>query len=368
MNNRKKIRAIISGGGTGGHIFPAVAIANELMHQNAANEILFVGALGRMEMERVPQAGYKIVGLPIAGLNRAHLLKNISLPFKLIKSYFKSKQILKEFKPDVVIGVGGYASFTIMKAAQAQGIPTLIQEQNSHAGKSNQNLAKKAKAICVAYENMDRFFTGSNVILTGNPVRSLITDSKIDKASALAHFNLNNEKPVVLIIGGSLGAKAINDTLIAQVDKFIQEDVQVIWQTGKLSFAAAQNAVKGKEKSIKVMEFISEMDKAYAAADVVISRAGALSIAEIAIVAKPAVLVPLPTAAEDHQTVNAMSLVNKQAALLVKNADTDEALLSTTFNLIKDKAQCETISKNLVQLAITNADERIVNEIYKILP
>jgi UDP-N-acetylglucosamine--N-acetylmuramyl-(pentapeptide) pyrophosphoryl-undecaprenol N-acetylglucosamine transferase len=367
VNNKKSIKAIISGGGTGGHIFPAVAIANELMRQNPDNEILFVGALGKMEMERVPQEGYKIIGLPIAGLNRTNPLKNLSLPFKLFKSYLISRSIIKQLKPDIVIGVGGYASFSIMRMAQRYGIPTLLQEQNSYAGKSNKILSKLAKKICVAYDNMDRFFPKENIVYTGNPVRALITNSNATQEQGLNHFGLTSTKKTILIIGGSLGAKAINDTMIAQNEKWSKNGIQVIWQTGKLSFAAAQQSVSGRENDIKVFDFIKEMDLAYAAADVVISRAGALSISELCILGKPAILVPLPTAAEDHQTVNAMTLVNANAGMIVKNNETDEQLIETTLALLKNEEQMLTMSSNILFKAVRDADEKIVNEIYKVI-
>jgi UDP-N-acetylglucosamine--N-acetylmuramyl-(pentapeptide) pyrophosphoryl-undecaprenol N-acetylglucosamine transferase len=367
VSNDKKIKVIVSGGGTGGHIFPALAIANEIMRRNPNNEILFVGALGRMEMERVPQAGYRIIGLPIAGLNRSNPLKNITLPFKLIRSYLISRKIIKDFKPDAVVGVGGYASFSIMRMAQRYTIPTLLQEQNSYAGKANKILATLAKKICVAYDNMDRFFPKDRIVFTGNPVRSLISNNTATREEGLQHFGLTADKPVVLVVGGSLGAKAINDTLIKQVTLFSDANVQVIWQTGKLSFESAKSAVQANENAIKVFDFIQDMDKAYAAADLVISRAGAMSISELCIVGKPCVLVPLPTAAEDHQTVNAMALVNSNAAAIVTNSETDAKLIATTMLLLNDKEQMSGMAVNLLAKAIRNADEKIVNEIYDML-
>ncbi len=367
MNNNTNIKVIIAGGGTGGHIFPAVAIANALKKQNANNEILFVGALGKMEMEKVPKEGYNIIGLPIAGFNRSNLLKNITLPFKLIKSMLMAKKVLKEFKPNIVIGVGGYASFPMLKAAQQAGIPTLIQEQNSHAGKSNINLGKKANAICVAYAGMEKFFTPIKIIHTGNPVRHVITNSTVTKNDAKIFFNLHNHKPTLLIIGGSLGAQSINNALVPNVKAILDKGYQILWQTGKLSYPTIANVMQDKSEDVKVHEFVKDMDKAYAAADIVISRAGALSIAELCIVAKPVVFVPYPHAAEDHQTVNANSLVAKQAALLVADNTVSEKLLPTLLSLMDNTALQQQMHIQLKQLAIVDADQRIVNEIYKIV-
>jgi len=367
LHNRTNIRVIIAGGGTGGHIFPAVAIANALMKRNAQNQILFVGALGKMEMEKVPKEGYKIVGLPIAGFNRSNMLKNITLPFKLIKSLWLAKKVVKDFNPDAVVGVGGYASFPILKVAQNLDIPTLIQEQNSYAGKSNMQLGKKANSICVAYNGMDKFFAKDIITLTGNPVRAVIANAAINKNEALAFFGLQANKKTILIIGGSLGAKSINDTIIEQQNTLLAEDVQILWQTGKTSFEIAKQSVIGKENKIKVLDFIQQMDKAYAAADIVISRAGALSIAELCIVAKPVVFVPYPHAAEDHQTVNAMALVNNNAASIVADADVKTKLVPALVALMEDENTCNTYSKQLKQMAIADADERIVNQLYNIL-
>jgi UDP-N-acetylglucosamine--N-acetylmuramyl-(pentapeptide) pyrophosphoryl-undecaprenol N-acetylglucosamine transferase len=367
LHNGTNIRVIIAGGGTGGHIFPAVAIANALMKRNAQNQILFVGALGKMEMEKVPKEGYKIIGLPIAGFNRSNMLKNITLPFKLIKSLWLAKKVVKDFNPDVVVGVGGYASFPILKVAQSLGIPTLIQEQNSHAGKSNMQLGKKANSICVAYNGMDKFFAKEIITLTGNPVRAVIANAAVNKNEALTFFGLQANKKTILIIGGSLGAKSINDTIIEQHNAILTEGVQILWQTGKPSFEAAKQSIVGKEENVIVLDFIQQMDKAYAAADIVISRAGALSIAELCIVAKPVVFVPYPHAAEDHQTVNATALVNNNAASIVADADVKTKLIPTLIGLMKDENKCNTYSKQLKQMAIADADERIVNQLYNIL-
>jgi UDP-N-acetylglucosamine--N-acetylmuramyl-(pentapeptide) pyrophosphoryl-undecaprenol N-acetylglucosamine transferase len=344
-----------------------VARANALKKRNPATEILFVGAIGKMEMEKVPQAGYKIVGLPIAGLNRSNPLKNIFLPFKLLNSLWKARKLVKDFNPDAVVGVGGYASFPIINTAQQLQIPSLIQEQNSHAGKSNMRLGKKAKSVCVAYDGMNQFFPEKVLTLTGNPVRASIASSIVTKKEAQQFFGLIADKKTVLIIGGSLGAKSINDTIILQHQQLLDANCQIVWQTGKSTFGQAQKSVIGKEKNIKVFEFIKEMEMAYAAADVVISRAGALSIAELCIVAKPVVFVPYPHAAEDHQTVNAMSLVNKKAAAIVADADVNSKLLPSVINLINDNELSEKFSTNCKLLAIADADERIVNQLYNIL-
>jgi UDP-N-acetylglucosamine--N-acetylmuramyl-(pentapeptide) pyrophosphoryl-undecaprenol N-acetylglucosamine transferase len=358
---------MIAGGGTGGHIFPAVAIANTLMTRNAQNKILFVGALGKMEMEKVPKEGYKIIGLPIAGFNRSNMLKNITLPFKVMHSLYLARKAIQEFKPDVVVGVGGYASFPILKMAQSMGIPSLIQEQNSHAGKSNMQLGKKAKSVCVAYDGMDKFFNKNILTLTGNPVRSLIVNASVTKQEALAFFELQPNKKTILIIGGSLGAKSINDTIIAQSKSLLNHDIQILWQTGKPSFAAATQSIVGLEKNIKVHEFIQAMDKAYAAADIVISRAGALSIAELCIVGKPVVFVPYPHAAEDHQTVNAMALVNNHAAAIVKDSEVFTQLIPTVTALLQNENTCNTYTENIKKMAITDAADRIVNQLYTLL-
>jgi UDP-N-acetylglucosamine--N-acetylmuramyl-(pentapeptide) pyrophosphoryl-undecaprenol N-acetylglucosamine transferase len=365
MSSHKQIKVIIAGGGTGGHIFPAVAIANELVRCNAATNILFVGALGKMEMEKVPKEGYKIIGLPIAGFNRSNLLKNITLPFKLIKSLAKAKSILKDFKPNIVIGVGGYASFPMLYMAQLMGIPTLIQEQNSYAGKSNIRLAKRANCICTGYPNMQHFFPASKTVYTGNPVRAVIANSTITKQEASPSFNLDSNKPTLLILGGSLGAKSVNTALLNIVDDISALGWQILWQTGKLSFAYITNAIKGKEATIKVHEFIYDMPSAYATADIIVSRAGALSIAELSIVGKPVVFVPYPFAAEDHQTVNAKTLVDKQAAICINDADVNSKLLSTLTQLMGNKDMQLNMAKQIKSFAITNAHQKIVNEIYK---
>lgn len=360
------LKVIIAGGGTGGHIFPAVAIGHALQRMAPGTELLFVGAKGKMEMEKVPQEGFKIVGLDIAGFNRSNMLKNLSLPLKMIKSYMKARGILNEFKPDVVIGVGGYASFPMLNAAQGRGIPTLIQEQNSYAGRSNSILGKKAKAICVGYDKMERFFPKEKIVHTGNPVRARIAKANITRAEGQAWLGLNPAKKTILIVGGSLGAKSINEAIDAHMDTLLQEDVQIVWQTGKPYYEQAKQRAAQFATSVKVFDFIKEMEYAYAAADVVISRAGALAIAELCIVAKPVIFVPYPFAAEDHQTSNALALVEHNAAMMVKNSDAQAELVVKLKKLLKDEAMQELMSKNLKALAITDADDRIAKKVLEI--
>jgi UDP-N-acetylglucosamine--N-acetylmuramyl-(pentapeptide) pyrophosphoryl-undecaprenol N-acetylglucosamine transferase len=361
----KDLRVIIAGGGTGGHIFPAVAIGHALQRLYPGTQLLFVGANGKMEMEKVPQEGFEIVGLDIAGFNRSHLLKNLSLPFKIIRSLLKARSILKTFRPNAVVGVGGYASFPILNAAQSQGVPTLIQEQNSFAGKSNKILGKKAKAICVAYDHMDRFFPKSKLAHTGNPVRNTIAQSKLTRTEGQAWFGMDPRKETVLIIGGSLGAKSINEAIDHHLAEILDQNVQIIWQTGKPYYQQAR-AHAANLAGVKVFEFIREMEYAYAAADIVISRAGALAIAELCIAARPVIFVPYPYAAEDHQTSNAMSLVEHNAALLVKDIDAHGELVTKLKHLIADKQMQDLMTKNLKALAITNADERIAAKVMEI--
>ncbi|MEI8278262.1 MAG: undecaprenyldiphospho-muramoylpentapeptide beta-N-acetylglucosaminyltransferase [Bacteroidota bacterium] len=361
------MRVIIAGGGTGGHIFPAVAIGHALQRLQPGTQLLFVGAKGKMEMEKVPQEGFEIIGLDIAGFNRSNLLKNILLPFKLIKSAMQAGNILKQFKPDAVVGVGGYASFPVLNAAQRMGIPTLIQEQNSFAGKSNKILGKKAKAICVAYEHMDRFFPKDKVVLTGNPVRKNISQSTISREEGQLWLNMNKERLTILVVGGSLGAKSINEAIDQYLDEIIAEDVQLIWQTGKPYFEQAKARAAAFSGKVKVFDFIREMDYGYAAADIVISRAGALAIAELCIAGKPVVFVPYPFAAEDHQTSNAMALVEHNAALLVKDHDANVELVKKVKSLLHDTAMQEIMTKNLKALAIKDADERIAKKVIEIV-
>ncbi len=362
----KNLRIIIAGGGTGGHIFPAVAVGHALQRLQPGTQLLFVGAKGKMEMEKVPQEGFEIVGLDIAGFDRSNLLKNLSLPFKLLKSRFMAKSILKNFNPDVVVGVGGYASFPMLSAAQAMNIPTLIQEQNSFAGKTNKILGRKAKAVCVAYEHMERFFPQDKLILTGNPVRKDITDMKADSLQAKAMFGLNGSTKTILVIGGSLGAKAINESIDANLDELMKENVQLIWQTGNPYHKQALSRAEKYKGRVTVLNFIKEMAYAYTVADVVVSRAGALAIAELCIAGKPAIFVPLPTAAEDHQTSNAMSLVYQEAAIMVRNDAALTELIPTIKTLMADERKQEQMSQNLRSLAIKDADERIAHKIIAI--
>ena len=358
----KKI--IIAGGGTGGHIFPAIAIANALIKLNDKIEILFVGAKSKMEMEKVPQAGYKIRGLDIAGFNRSSLIKNIGLPFKLIRSFFQVRSIVNEFKPDAVIGVGGYSSFPVLRYAQAKRIPTFIHESNSFAGKSNMWLGKKATRIFVATDGMEKFFPADKILITGNPVRKTIVQSSIQKDEALKFFGLGKERKTVLAIGGSLGARSINEALTKDMEQLLNNGLQLIWQTGK------PYAVKAKERAANVPnvwvdDFINQMEYAYAAADIVISRAGAMAIAELCVAEKPVLFVPYPFAAEDHQTVNAKNLVQKNAALMVSDNEAINKLVPMIIELSKNEIKQNELKQNIKKLAIKNADEIIAEEIIK---
>lgn len=363
MNNK---RIIIAGGGTGGHIFPAVAIANALKRKDPAIDILFVGAKGKMEMEKVPQAGYKIEGLDIAGFNRSSLIKNISLPFKLIKSFLQVRKIFNEFKPNAVIGVGGYSSFPVLRLAQARRIPSFIHESNSFAGKSNILLGKKATRIFTASDGMDKFFPSKKILITGNPVRQNIVSNSISREQAIRFFDLDPLKKTVLVTGGSLGAKGINEAIDAGIEAFVQADIQLIWQTGKpYSSIAAERA--RPFRSIWTSEFVSKMEYAYAAADLVVSRSGAMAIAEICVARKPAIFVPFPFAAEDHQTVNAQHLVNKNAGILVRDNEAKEKLVATIIDLLSTDSGRNYLIENISKLAVTNADEVIANEIMKLI-
>ena len=359
-------RIIIAGGGTGGHIFPAIAIANALKKKDSSIEILFVGARGKMEMEKVPQAGYKIVGLDIAGFNRSSLIKNIGLPFKIIKSYFQARKIMGEFKPDAVVGVGGYASFPMLQLAQQRNIPTVIQEQNSYAGKTNMILGKKAKKICVAHEGMEKFFPKEKIVITGNPVRAAISQSTVSKSEGLRFFQLAEGKKTVFAVGGSLGAKSINEAVDTCLDELLNAGLQIIWQTGKPYLAKARDRAAAKP-GVWVNDFITKMEDAYAAADIVISRAGAIAIAELCVMKKPALFVPFPYAAEDHQTVNAMSLVNKNAALMVRDSEAKDKVIPMIIELAKDEVKQNELKNNIGQLAIINADKRIAEEILNLI-
>lgn len=362
----QQLKVIIAGGGTGGHIFPAVAIGHALQRLHPGTELLFVGANGKMEMEKVPQEGFRIIGLDIAGFNRSNMLKNISLPFKLIASAWKARKIIKDFKPDAVVGVGGYASFPVLNAAQRMGVPTLIQEQNSFAGKSNQILAKKAKAVCVAYEGMQQFFPAAKIKLTGNPVRNAIAQSVVTRDQGQQWLGLGAQRQTILVVGGSLGARSINEAIDKHLDTIVSGHTQLIWQTGKPYYQQALQRAAAFGGKVKVFEFIKDMDKAYAAADVVVSRAGALAIAELCIVAKPVLFVPYPFAAEDHQTSNAMALVNNKAALMIKDSDVMTALLPQLELLLGDEALRQQMSHQLKAMAIGNADERIADYVLEI--
>lgn len=355
-------KVIISGGGTGGHIFPAIAIANELKKQDPTIEILFVGAIGKMEMEKVPAAGYKIEGLWISGLQRRLTWKNFSFPFKVISSLLKSRKILRKFKPDVVIGVGGFASGPMLRAAASKGIPTVIQEQNSYPGITNKILAKKVRKICVAYEGMEKWFPKEKIVLTGNPVREEIVklDGKRDRG--LEHFNLKTDLPVLLIIGGSLGARTINESIEKSLKQLGENNIQLIWQTGKGYFEQAKQAA-ASYPNVKVYDFIAKMDLAYAVADVVVSRAGAISVSELCLVKKPCILIPSPNVAEDHQTKNAMALVNHHAAILVKDVESREMLGNKTVELFKNKEEQEKLKANIASLGFNNSTQAIVSVI-----
>ncbi|MFD2527476.1 undecaprenyldiphospho-muramoylpentapeptide beta-N-acetylglucosaminyltransferase [Flavihumibacter stibioxidans] len=355
-------RIVIAGGGTGGHIFPAIAIANALKKLDPTVEILFIGARGKMEMEKVPQAGYQIEGLDIAGFNRSSLIKNISLPFKLVKSFFQVRSIFKRFRPDAAIGVGGYSSFPVLRLAQQKGIPTYLHESNSFAGKSNQLLGKNATRIFVATDGMEKFFPAEKILVTGNPVRANIVNSTVSREEAISFFGLDPAKTTILSIGGSLGAKSINEAVEAGLPMLEQNGLQLVWQTGKPFAERGKQAARGKT-GFWVDEFISQMDYAYAAADIIISRAGAMAIAEICVVKKPAVLVPYPFAAEDHQTINAGRLVEKGAALMVKDAAAKTDLVNTVVALAKNEAQQQELKNKIASLAVTNADEVIAKNI-----
>ena len=359
-------RIIIAGGGTGGHIFPAIAIAKAIVRLQPQTQILFVGASGKMEMEKVPLAGFRIEGLTIAGFNRSSLIKNISLPFKLLKSFFQVSNIFKSFKPTAVIGVGGYSSFPVLRYAQAKGVDTFIHESNSYAGKSNRMLGKNATKIFVAIDGMGKFFPSNKIIQTGNPVREAIVNSKLSREEAILFFGLDPNKKTVLAIGGSLGAKNINEALAKGISEFEKNDLQLIWQTGKPFVEKGREIANGKS-NIWVNDFITQMENAYGAADIVVSRSGAMSIAELAVMKKPAVLVPFPFAAEDHQTVNAQRLVDKNAAMMIPDSAALDQLVSTVVELSKNEKKQQALKENISELAVNNADEVIAQEILNAL-
>lgn len=359
------MKVIISGGGTGGHIYPAVAIANELKRQRPEVEILFVGALGKMEMEKVPREGYNIVGLPVAGFNRSNLLANLSFPFKLMNSLLKGYRVVKSFRPDVAVGVGGFASGPTLRMAGFLGVKTLIQEQNSYAGVTNKILARKAEKVCVAYPDMDKFFDPQKIVFTGNPVRNDMLLSGVSREESKTHFGLNPQKPAMLVIGGSLGALSINKAVASGLDTLLAAGIQVIWQTGKGFITEARELVKGRE-GVFVSDFIYEMDRAYAAADIVVSRAGALAVSELSLVGKAAILVPFPHAAEDHQTKNAESLSRKDAALLIPDHQVNEKLIPAVTALMADKSRISAMEDAIRAFARPKAAEDIVKEILKL--
>ena len=367
--NNQQLNVLVSGGGTGGHIFPALSIAGEVQRRHPEARILFVGAEGRMEMEKVPAAGYNIIGLPVSGFDRKHLLRNFKVLARLFKSMGLAKKILHDFKPDIAIGVGGYASGPMLKAAQRQGIPTLIQEQNSYAGVTNKLLADKADSICVAYEGMERFFPQEKIVLTGNPVRRNLLDCGATPEQARQAMGLEPTRRTILIIGGSLGARTINNAIIDGLKKIGDVfDVQVIWQTGKIYDQQCREALEASGvKNVVQMPFISNMDMAYRAADLVVSRAGASSISELQLLGKPAILVPSPNVAEDHQTKNAMALAERDAAIMVRDADAAGTLVETMLATVADETKIAAIGDNVSKMALRDAAERIVDEVDRII-
>lgn len=363
-----ELRIIISGGGTGGHIFPAVSIANAIRAKYPEAKILFVGALGRMEMQRVPAAGYEIVGLPISGFNRKNMLKNVVVLYRIWKSQQMAKKIIRKFNPMAAVGVGGYASGPMLNQCTKMGIPCLIQEQNSYAGVTNKILSKKVDRICVAYDGMERFFPADKIVKTGNPVRQALLDTKLTKAEALKSFGLSEDKKTILIVGGSLGARTVNESVLQNLDMIKESGVQFIWQTGKYYNASIMAELKqrGTVPSLHVTDFISDMGAAYKAADLVISRAGASSISEFCLIGKPVILVPSPNVAEDHQTKNAMALVNKNAALYVKDADAPAEVVKLALQTVKDDAKLKELSENILKLALPDSADIIANEVVKL--
>lgn len=363
---KQEVRVIISGGGTGGHIFPAISIANAIKAKRPETKILFVGAEGRMEMQRVPDAGYEIKGLPICGFDRKNLLKNFSVLYKIWKSQRLAKRIIKDFKPMVAVGVGGYASGPTLNKCAEMGIPCLIQEQNSYAGVTNKLLSKKAEKICVAYEGMERFFPADKIILTGNPVRESVLETKMSREEAIKAFGLDPNKKTILFVGGSLGARTINDSILHHLDLLEKGEVQVIWQTGKYYSDTISNALKAMGKDypmLKVLDFIGNMGQAYKAADLVISRSGASSISEFCLIGKPVILVPSPNVAEDHQTKNTMALVNKDAAIYVKDSDAPDTLLALAIKTVKDSDKLQSLSENILKLGLKDSANIIANEV-----
>ncbi len=357
----KPLKVIVSGGGTGGHIFPAIAIANAIEKIHPDTEFLFVGAQGKMEMTKVPEAGYKIEGLWISGLQRKFTLDNLSFPFKVISSLWRSRQIVKQFKPDLAIGVGGYASGPLVKVAAWKNIPSLIQEQNSFPGLANRLLAKSVDKICVVYEGMEKYFEKEKIIITGSPIRDLIINATYNKQEGLEHFGLSADKKVVFVTGGSLGARGINNGIKASLETFRKNNIQLIWQTGKFYIDEMQQVVLPEDKDFKPMAFVKRMDLAYAAADVIVSRAGG-TISELRVVGKPAILMPSPNVTEDHQTYNAMSLVKKDAAILIKDKEAPQILGQTIVDLFNDPERCKKLSTNIKKMEIRDAADQIARE------
>ena len=363
-----KLRIIISGGGTGGHIFPAVSIANAIKGKHPDADILFVGAIGRMEMQRVPAAGYRIVGLPICGFDRKNMFKNVSVLLKIWKSQRMAKDIIRKFRPMAAVGVGGYASGPTLNECAKHGIPCLIQEQNSYAGVTNKILAKKVDRICVAYDGMERFFPADKIIKTGNPVRQALLDTAVTQAAARRSMGLDETKKTILIVGGSLGARTMNESVMRHLDDIKASGVQFVWQTGKYYNASIKERLKGRDDlpMLKVTDFISDMGAAYKAADLVISRAGASSISEFCLIGKPVILVPSPNVAEDHQTKNALALVNKDAALYVKDADAPDKVISLALDTVKDDARLAALSANIKKLALPDSADVIADEVIRL--
>lgn len=367
MESLKGKRIIISGGGTGGHIFPAIAIANALKKLDPKTEILFVGASGRMEMEKVPAAGHRIIGLEIQGIQRGSIIKNLMFPIKLINSVRKALTIIKDFKPDACVGVGGYASGPLLYAASLKGIPYLIQEQNSYAGITNKWLGKKARKICVAFDDMEKFFPNADIIKTGNPIRRESVDIDGKRGEALENFKLSASKKTILVTGGSLGARTLNNSIKAGLAQLIAADVQVIWQTGKFYYKSLIGELgENYHPNVRIVEFLNRMDLAYAAADVIISRAGAGTIAELCVIKKPVILVPSPNVAEDHQTKNALALVQERAAVFIADRDAEAKLVDKAIALLSDKNEQKILSDNIGKLAMPNADEVIAKEVIQI--
>lgn len=360
------MKIIISGGGTGGHIFPAISIANQLKEIDPTTEILFVGAQGRMEMQRVPKAGYDIVGLPITGLDRKKLWRNIPIVFKLLKSLLRARRIIKRFKPDVAVGVGGFASGPTLKIAAFYNIPTLIQEQNSYAGVTNKLLAKKAQKICVAYKGMEAFFPKENIVLTGNPVRQELITPKYNKEEALMKFNLTPNKPTVLILGGSLGARSINKAILTNYSKINNSEIQYIWQTGKIYIDEIKEKIDNQANNIFITDFITDMNAAYTAADLVVSRAGAGSISEFCLLGKPVILIPSPNVAEDHQTKNAQALVDRNAALMIRDIDVQRDLVNTITQTFSNNTLLQQLQENILELALPNSAQIIAEQIIQL--